>query len=177
MTIQSIIRWFEIAKPQPTSMDVAVQVGCHYEEVSEMLEATNNDGDLSCYSSDSEGGDDTLRDLADFYKDGFGSDNVVNFDRLALLDALCDQIVTAIGVGVMMGFDMEQALAEVNRSNYTKFSKDEQGKPVPYIKPNGKIGKNPDTYQEPELERFLDRKANRGQATCDEHYAEKRRVL
>ena len=26
MTIQSIIRWFEIAKPQPTSMDIAVQV-------------------------------------------------------------------------------------------------------------------------------------------------------
>ena len=158
MTIQSIIRWFEIAKPQPTSMDVAVQVGCHYEEVSEMLEATNNDGDLSCYSSDSDSSVGTLRDLADFYKDGFGNGNVVNFDRLALLDALCDQIVTAIGVGVMMGFDMEQALAEVNRSNYTKFAKDEQGKPVPYITPNGKIGKNPDTYQGPELEPYLERK-------------------
>ena len=111
MTIQSIIRWFEIAKPEPTFA-------------------------------------------------------VVNFDRLALLDALCDQIVTAlgVGVGVLMGFDMEKALAEVNRSNYTKFAKDEQGKPVPYIKPNGKIGKNPDTYQEPELEPYLDRKANQEQA-------------
>lgn len=155
-TIKSIIRWFEIAKPQPTSMDVAVQVGCHYEEVSEMLEATNNDVDLSCYSSDSESSVGTLHDLANFYKDGFGNDNVVNFDRLALLDALCDQIVTAIGVGVMMGFDMEQALAEVNRSNYTKFTKDEKGNPVPYIRPDGKIGKNPETYQEPELEQFID---------------------
>ena len=151
MSIQSIIRWFEIAKPQPTSMDVAVQVGCHYEEVSEMLEATNNCGDLSCYSSDSESSVGTLHDLADFYKDGFGNDNVVNFDRLALLDALCDQIVTALGVGVLMGFDMEQALAEVNRSNYTKFNADG----TPYIRPDGKIGKNPETYQEPQLAQFI----------------------
>ena len=150
-TIQSIIRWFEIAKPEPTFADIAVQVGCHYEEVSEMLEATNNCDDLSCYSSDSESDTDTLSDLADFYKDGFGNDNVANFDRLALLDALCDQIVTAIGVGYMMGFDMEQALAEVNRSNYTKFNADGTA----YIRSDGKIGKNPETYQDPELEQFI----------------------
>ena len=111
MSIQSIIRWFETAKPQPSSMDVAVQVGCHYAAVSEMLEATNNDS-TETY------------ELAEFYKQGYGNDNLINFDRLALLDALCDQIVTAIGVGVMMGFDMEQALADVNRSNYTKFNAD-----------------------------------------------------
>ena len=152
MTIQSIIRWFEIAKPEPTFADVALQVGCHYEEVSQMLEATNNCDDLS---SDSESNDATLTDLANFYRDGFGNDNLVNFDHLALLDALCGQIVTALGVGVLMGFDMEKALAEVNRSNYTKFAQDEQGKPVPY--PNGK---NPDTYQEPVLAPYLERKAN-----------------
>ena len=143
MSIQSIIRWFEIAKPEPTFRDVAVQVGCHYEEVAEMMEATNNDG-TETY------------ELAEFYKQGYGNDNLINFDHLALLDALCDQIVTAIGVGVMMGFDMEQALAEVNRSNYTKFNADG----TPYIKPNGKIGKNPETYQEPQLEPFIE---HRGQ--------------
>ena len=137
MSIQSIIRWFEIVKPEPTFADVAVQVGCHYEEVSEMLEATNNCDDLS--------------DLADFYKDGFGNDNVVNFDRLALLDALCGQVVTAIGVGVLLGYDMEKALAEVNRSNYTKFNADG----TPYIRPDGKIGKNPETYQEPQLADYV----------------------
>lgn len=153
--IQSIIRWFEVAKPKPTFADVAVQVGCHYEEVSEMLEATNNCSDLSCYSSDSESDTDTLSDLADFYKDGFGNDNVANFDRLALLDALCDQVVTAIGVGVLMGFDMASAIKEVNRSNWTKFAKDEDGRPVPYIRPDGKIGKNPETYQEPQLADYI----------------------
>ena len=155
MSIQSIIRWFEIAKPEPTFADIAVQVGCHYEEVSEMLEATNNYGDLSCYSSDSESDTGTLSDLADFYKDGFGNDNVANFDRLALLDALCDQVVTAIGVGVLMGFDMAKAIKEVDRSNWTKFAKDQDGKYVPYIKPNGKIGKNPNTYQEPQLADYV----------------------
>ena len=157
MSIQSIIRWFELAKPKPTFADIAVQVGCHYEEVSEMLEATNNCSDLSCYSSDSESDTDTLSDLADFYKDGFGNDNVANFDRLALLDALCDQVVTAIGVGVLLGYDMERAIAEVDTSNWTKFALDEKGNPVPYIRPDGKIGKNPETYQEPELEPFLTR--------------------
>ncbi len=43
MSIQSIIRWFEIAKPEPTLKDVAMQVGVHFEEVAEMMEATNND--------------------------------------------------------------------------------------------------------------------------------------
>ena len=141
MTIQSIIRWFEVAKPKPTFADIAVQVGCHYEAVSEMLEATNNCDDLS--------------DLAEFYKDGFGNDNVVNFDHLALLDALCDQVVTAIGVGVLLGFDMAGAINEVNRSNWTKFAKDQDGRPVPYINPNGKIGKNPETYQAPNLTPYL----------------------
>ena len=136
--IKSIIEWFEIAKPEPTFKDVAMQVGVHFEEVAEMMEATNNDG-TETY------------ELAEFYKQGYGNDNLINFDHLALLDALCDQIVTAIGVGVMMGFDMEKALAEVNRSNYTKFNADG----TPYIRPDGKIGKNPDTYKEPELAQFL----------------------
>lgn len=151
MTIHSIIRWFEIAKPKPSECDVMTQIGCHFEEVAEMLTATN---DNIVH--------DQVHNLAEAYKQqSERTYKVPNFDRLALLDALCDQIVTAIGVGYMMGFDMEKALAEVNRSNYTKFAKDEQGNPVPYITPNGKIGKNPDTYQEPKL----------GQ------YAEKRRVV
>ena len=136
--IKSIIEWFEIAKPEPTFKDVAMQVGVHFEEVAEMMEAANNDG-TETY------------ELAEFYKQGYGNDNLINFDHLALLDALCDQIVTAIGVGVLMGFDMEKALEEVNASNYTKFNADG----TPYIRPDGKIGKNPETYKEPELAQFL----------------------
>lgn len=147
MSIQSIIRWFEIAKPNPTLTDISVQVGCHYEEVAEMMKATSDNGLARVVDTRA---DDYKTVARDFYAQ----------DKLALLDALCDQIVTALGVGYMMGFDMDKALAEVNRSNWTKFNPDG----TPYIKPDGKIGKNPDTYQEPELEPYLDRKQRRKQA-------------
>ena len=74
-------------KPEPTLKDVAMQVGVHFEEVAEMMEATNNDS-TETY------------ELAEFYKQGYG-----NF--------------------------------------------------VPYLQPNGKIGKNPATYQAPNLTPYL----------------------
>lgn len=151
MTIQSIIRWFEIAKPNPSEHDIKTQIGCHFEEVAEFVESIK---EIQYPNTE----------LAKMYKGREVDWDDITLDSVAILDALCDQIVTALGVGVWLGFDMEKALAEVNRSNYTKFAKDEQGKPVPYIKSNGKIGKNPDTYQEPELEPYLDRKANQEQA-------------
>ena len=54
---------------------------------------------------------------------------------------------------IQQGFDMANAIKEVDRSNYTKFNADG----TPYIRPDGKIGKNPETYQAPELEPFLTR--------------------
>jgi predicted HAD superfamily Cof-like phosphohydrolase len=69
--------------------------------------------------------------------------------KIELLDSLADQIVTAIGVAHMFGFDISGALAEVNRSNFSKF---EDGKPV--FDANGKItkGKN---YTPPELTPYI----------------------
>ena len=137
MTIESIVQWFEIAKPEPNIKDLSTQLGCHYEEVAEMAECLG-DKNLAV----------KLNTVSHAYKQGacgYGG------DKVALLDALCDQIVTAIGVGVLMGFDMEKALEEVNASNYTKFNADG----TPYIRPDGKIGKNPETYKEPELAQFL----------------------
>ena len=145
MTIQSIIRWFDIAKPEPTNQDLLKQIAFHFEEVAEMLDA------LKC--------EHTARQIKDF-KDYIlfisefetrTAEWLDDIDRGALLDALCDQVVTATGVAVLAGMDFEPALAEVNRSNYTKFNADG----TPYIKPDGKIGKNPETYQEPELTQFL----------------------
>lgn len=138
-TMESIISWFEKAKPNPTGKDLAVQVGCHFEEVVEMLESTgDNQSTLG-----------TLEDLAGIYKSGCG--NVARFDRLALLDALCDQIVTAIGIGYMAGFDMQAALTEVDRSNWSKF---ENGQPV--FNAQGKIAKGRN-YTPPDLRPALTR--------------------
>jgi predicted HAD superfamily Cof-like phosphohydrolase len=70
-------------------------------------------------------------------------------NEIELLDSLADQIVTAIGVAHMMGFDILGALQEVNRSNFSKF---EDGKAV--FDENGKIRKGKD-YTPPNLESFV----------------------
>ena len=70
-------------------------------------------------------------------------------NRVEFLDSLCDQVVTAIGVAHMNGFDILGALAEVSKSNSSKFV---DGKPV--FNEHGKIFKGKD-YTPPNLSRFL----------------------
>lgn len=147
MSIQSIIRWFEIAKPNPTERDVLTQIGCHFEEIQEFIMATTH-AKAQAYA-------DEVGELTDFYKAGNVLNTLDTVDDVAMLDALCDQVVTAIGVGVLLGYDMAKAIKEVDRSNWTKFAKDDNGRPVPYIRPDGKIGKNPETYQEPQLVDYI----------------------
>lgn len=145
MSIQSIIRWFEIAKPNPSNQDLLKQIAFHYEEFAEMCEAIG----LSDHSRTVKKWQADLMVIASIPEQ---ADKVISgINRLALLDACADQVVTATGVAVFAGMDFEPALAEVNRSNYTKFNADG----TPYIRPDGKIGKNPDTYQEPQLRPFI----------------------
>ena len=141
--IHSIKEWFKAAKPNPSTADVCVQIGCHYEEVSEMGAALCDD-DVAC----------ELADTALLYKMNpnwcIGAIEELSADaRVELLDALCDQIVTAVGVAYMMGMDIEGALAEVNRSNWSKF---EGG--VPVFNEQGKIAKGVE-YTPPELSDYI----------------------
>ena len=148
MTIESIVQWFNTANPEPTDQDLVKQITFCIEEFTEMLEAMRCDfmvGQLKTFNTE----------LMRISNDHEACDRfVANFDNVALLDALCDQVVSATGVGVFMGAKFIPALEEVNASNYTKF-KPYDGGYLPYILPNGKIGKNPDTYKEPELAQFL----------------------
>lgn len=147
MDIKEIIEWFNAAKPNPTEKDKTTQIGAHFEEVSEMMYA------LSCNHTAGK----TQEISEEFYissainkdVDGLPIELPKNWE-IDLLDALCDQIVTAIGVGYMMGFDMVGALDEVNKSNWSKF--DENGAPV--FAENGKIAKA-DGYFKPDLAKFL----------------------
>lgn len=144
MNIEKVIDWFKAAKPNPTEKDKATQIGAHFEEVSEMMLA------LSCNSAQ-----------AEYLSEVFYASSAINKDidgeviklpenwKIDLLDSLCDQIVTAIGVGYMMGFDMVGALDEVNKSNWSKFK---DGAPV--FAENGKIAKA-DGYFKPNLTKFL----------------------
>ena len=138
-SITDIKAWFQAAKPEPTSKDITTQIGCHYEEISEM------DVSLDGETSDNE-------HLAKFYKScsvGMSDHELYDVDKEELLDSLCDQIVTATGVAYMMGFDIEGALKEVMRSNNSKMV---DGKFT--FDDNGKIQK-PDSYSEPDLTPFV----------------------
>lgn len=137
--IKRTLEWFQQAMPEPTDEQACIQVGVHYEEFGEMLTA-NVDDSASIM----------VDDLAKEYKScneqhiAFIS-TMDEHDREELLDSLADQIVTAIGVCHTLGFDIEGALAEVNRSNFSKF---ENGQAV--FDENGKIKKG-EHYSKPNL--------------------------
>ena len=137
--ISDIKGWFELAVPTPTDKNRAVQLGVHFEEVGEMLQTLPTHH--PCLRDD-------LADVANGYKKRHEV-NGEDVDRIELLDALCDQIVTAVGVAHMFGMDIEGALAEVTRSNWSKFV---DGKPV--FDANGKIAKPP-SYSKPDLTPFV----------------------
>ena len=140
--IHSIKEWFKAAKPNPSTADFCVQLGCHYEEVSEMSAVLYDNVKYA------------LEDTALSYKMNQGEYRGVLEElsadaRVELLDALCDQIVTAVGVAYMMGMDIEGALAEVNRSNWSKFKGG-----VPVFNEQGKIAKGVE-YTPPELSDYI----------------------
>lgn len=137
--IDQIKQWFVQAVPEPDDKNRAVQVGCHLEESAEMASAL---------------GEEELADQLDAWAEEHKMCYVYPeksyfIDRIELLDSLCDQIVTAIGVAHMFGMDIEGALVEVNRSNWSKFV---DGKPQFDV--NGKIAK-PASYSKPDLKKFV----------------------
>ena len=140
--LSDTLKWFELAVPKPTLKSQMVQIGCHFEEVAEMMVELGNR-----YESLE------VDNLADYYKNMFtDSEHIepLSLEKgIELLDSLCDQIVTASGVGYMFGFDMKSALVEVVRSNWSKF---ENGKPV--FDDNGKIKKGAN-YTPPQLGGFI----------------------
>ena len=144
--IEQILDWFKAAVPNPTDENLCVQIGCHYEEIGEMANVLLDDDSKHAVRLYSNAymvvGVGAKRYLAGLVGDG----------KTELLDALCDQIITAIGVGYMAGFDMAGALQEVIRSNASKF---ENGKPL--FDENGKIRKGKD-YTPPELARFVNKR-------------------
>ena len=143
MNIKDIKNWFEIAIPEPTTEKACVQIGVHIEEFAEMLWAINEHDESRCAD-----------ELANKFKSCqnmqlISSAEISHNKRVELLDSLCDQIVTAIGVAHMLGMDIDGALEEVNRSNHSKFV---DGKAV--FNDQGKITKG-EFYSSPELDKFI----------------------
>ena len=143
MTIESLNLWHKRARPAPTEESFNVQLGCHLEEVVEMLETLyiSEDGEDSDEAWNARG---LLNRCAEKLKSGKSTATVV--DRKEFLDSLADQIVTAVGVAHCAEMNIVAACEEVNTSNWSKF--DSNGMPV--FDSNGKILK-PVSYKQPNL--------------------------
>ena len=140
MSTDTIELWHRRARPKPTDADFSVQLGCHFEEIEEMMSTL--DCDQSAYWQDVRH---EIFTLSQALKMGTMKAHIV--DRKELLDSVADQVVTAVGVGHCAGMQTAKAIAEVNRSNFSKF--DKNGMPI--FNENGKIAKGLD-YTPPNLE-------------------------
>lgn len=148
-TLLDTVTWFKKARPIPTLQHFNAQTGVHFEEISEQLV------ELHGITPEAEAllrrAEEVLKALGEYLKNNseLFLVEVKEGREDKFLDALCDQIVTATGVGHMCGYDMVGAMTAVNVSLFSKFVK---GQPI--YKPNGKIDKGPD-FQEPDLTPYL----------------------
>ena len=141
--LEKTLEWFKQAIPEPTIESACVQIGCAYEETGELASTLNDDD--AAYE---------IGYVAKKYKSKSiayieAMECLTPENKIQMLDDIVDEIVTRIGIGHNMGFDILGALAEVNRSNFSKF---EDGKPV--FNEQGKISKGKD-YTPPKLDSFI----------------------
>ena len=147
-TLAKALSWFQKAVPEPTDQNFHTQLGCHLEEVNEMLMVLQTKDYptqiyLDCAKS-------ALHALSMHLKTHTGVISILDKDREEYLDSLCDQIVTATGCAHMTDVDIIGGMTEVNRSNFSKFN--ESGDPI--FDPNMKIMKSAD-YERPDLSSFV----------------------
>lgn len=145
--IAGCLSFFTRAVPRPTSKNLNTQIGCHFEEVNEMMAELD--------SRDKESAE-ILRQamfavhkLAEHAKQG-SNYSIHPENRINYLDALCDQIVTAVGCAHMSNMNIIGGFIETNRSNLSKFGEDGQ----PIFNENMKVIKGPN-YTQSDLTPFV----------------------
>lgn len=144
MTLAQVELWHQRACPAPTSRDFDVQMGCHFEEIAEMVRSLRFKAPNGWLDGVDTSLEEILTRTADALKQGSMSVEVL--DRTEFVDSIADQIVTSVGAGYRAGFDVPAATVEVNRSNWSKF--DDNGNPIFNV--HGKVAKGPN-YREPNL--------------------------
>lgn len=149
---RQIKSWFEKAVPDPSNHNIHSQIGVHLEEVVEMLVVLQSAGATMRVRDELGLAVDVLNYAQKQIKAFTAGSEIVteDLDRTELLDALCDQIVTAIGIAHMLDMDIEGALKEVANSNDSKF--DPNGNPI--FNEQKKILKGPN-YFPPNLTKFV----------------------
>ena len=145
--IQQTTRWFELAHGDAKNSKRTVQLGVHFEEVAEMLGAlvSKDDQALALIRK----AEDALVQLSEYLKTNSKTTHIYPHSDNLLLDALCDQAVTLVGVAYDYGYKFPQALREVNRSNFSKFV---DGLPV--FNESGKVMKGVG-YTPPNLDAYI----------------------
>ena len=141
--IESIELWHKRARPAPTERDFSLQLGCHLEEIVEMLDTLVFDLPTGEMLGEHTMARSALNTLAEHLKKNVAIAAII--DREEFLDSLADQVVTAIGVGHCAGMKTSDACRQVNQSNWSKFI---DGQPV--FNAQGKIAK-PASYVPPDL--------------------------
>lgn len=146
-SVEDCLSFFETLRPDPTNKHIHVQLGCHFEEVKEMLDEITplNEEAAELIAAAKEAN----HNLAEFLKSTEDVIRIEDDQRVGFLDAACDQMVTAIGSCHMLGMDIVGGFNEVNESNLSKF---EDGKPVFDANGKGAKGRN---YRQAVLEPFV----------------------
>ena len=108
--------FFEKIIPTPDAQNFSTQLGVHFEEVREMVEElVGTDEETIGLLTDAGL---ALHNLSQHLKKNV---NVVSINnRIEYVDALCDQIVTAVGCAHMAGMDISGAMQAVNAANESK---------------------------------------------------------
>lgn len=144
--LQDALTWANIARPEVTAKQRQTALGVHFEEVSEMIATLQGRDRLtqSLLTSALV----ALHGLALHLKTSQPEAALV-INHIEHVDALADQIVTAVGVAQAFGYDIVGAVDEVNASNFSKFV---DGKAV--FDANMKIVKGPN-YRPAALAQFV----------------------
>jgi predicted HAD superfamily Cof-like phosphohydrolase len=144
---QRTAAWLTACGKEPNQKNLSIQIGCHLEEMIELLECLELDcredeNTLNCIIDD-------LHLIASSLKKNITMASIKTHKREDALDALCDCEVTGNGVAYLAGFRKVDADEAVLTSNEAKLV---NGKPV--LLPGGKIGK-PDGWTAPDLSGFV----------------------
>ena len=131
--------WFAVvlANDAPGTDRFPVQLGCHLEEVVEMLQEIYVADSVAKFALEEASAN--LTKAAEALKSGRQEVAVANPE--AFEDSLLDQLVTGTGLLKMRGADVAESVARVDVANFTKFV---DGKPV--YKEGGKVGKGPNFW-------------------------------
>lgn len=143
MSTEAIELWHKRARPEPIASDFNVQLGCHFEEIQEMVCTIEGNDIIMIKLLDDF--DSVVSQIADRLKKGISTVEIVN--RNEFLDSVADQVVTGLGAAHCAGMKGAAACDRVNASNWSKF--DHNGQPIRDV--NGKIAKGPN-YKKPDLE-------------------------